>query len=40
MDFNIYSRFKVEYDYLALIDQAGSLYGRILTEVLSSDRMQ
>ena len=26
--------------YLALINQAGGLYGRILTEVTSTDRMQ
>ena len=28
------------YNYLSLIDQAGSLYWRILTEVVSTDQMQ
>ena len=28
------------YNYVSLIDQAGSLYWRILTEVVSTDQMQ
>ena len=32
--------FKVSGPYLALINRAGGLYGRILTEVVSTDRTQ
>ena len=31
---------KVRRQYLALINRAGGLYGRILTEVVSTDRTQ
>ena len=31
---------RTERQYLALINRAGGLYGRILTEVVSTDRMQ
>ena len=31
---------EVQRNYLALINRAGGLYGRILTEVVSTDRAQ
>ena len=31
---------EVQRNYLALINRAGGLYGRILTEVVSTDRTQ